>query len=500
MAQIGPLNIFAPNTIIASTPMNNNFSTIKSVYNAHDIATTGVHGVGVGSIVGTTLVQTLTNKTLTNPIINNPIINGATFNGNVVFDSPTFFIDSVAHRVGIGTITPSQKLEVVGNALVDTNTFFVDSVNHRVGIGTLTPQVKEHIFIGAYGGGGPSANNYFVIESNTDAYLSLLTPNVNNSGIIFGDPENNDAGSIVYSHSGDTMFFSTAENIVRGYFDANGLGVGSDAAPGRIIVINPVDGFRQQSSGANFSSIAMSAVPSLSAAIIQSASGGAGSLLPLAFYMGGSEKMRLMTSGNFGIGTTNALAVLHVASGAYGGGGPSTGVHQIIETSGTSNFLTFLNPSNATAGIIFGDVESNVAASITYDHSVDIMNFSTAENVIRASLGSSGFLGVAKLKSGSYVGNGITPHSITGVGFKPVTVLITRETTSGGANNSFSIHQYGKNEPASDVVHSFFYQVTTYGGATQYLRMDADGFSVMQEGPGSSLNQAGFTYYYTAIG
>ncbi len=36
---------------------------------AHDTATTGVHGVGAGTIVGTTLTQTLTNKTLTAPVI-----------------------------------------------------------------------------------------------------------------------------------------------------------------------------------------------------------------------------------------------------------------------------------------------------------------------------------------------------------------------------------------------------------------------------------------------
>jgi hypothetical protein len=34
---------------------------------AHHVATTGVHGVGAGAIVGTTLAQSLTNKTLTSP-------------------------------------------------------------------------------------------------------------------------------------------------------------------------------------------------------------------------------------------------------------------------------------------------------------------------------------------------------------------------------------------------------------------------------------------------
>jgi len=35
----------------------------------HEILTTGVHGVGAGAVVGTTLAQTLSNKTLTNPIV-----------------------------------------------------------------------------------------------------------------------------------------------------------------------------------------------------------------------------------------------------------------------------------------------------------------------------------------------------------------------------------------------------------------------------------------------
>jgi len=38
--------------------------------NIHALLTTGIHGVGAGAIVGTTLAQVLTNKTLTAPIIN----------------------------------------------------------------------------------------------------------------------------------------------------------------------------------------------------------------------------------------------------------------------------------------------------------------------------------------------------------------------------------------------------------------------------------------------
>lgn len=46
---------------------------------AHDTATTGVHGVGAGAIVGTTLTQTLTAKTLISPAIGTSILDT---NGN----------------------------------------------------------------------------------------------------------------------------------------------------------------------------------------------------------------------------------------------------------------------------------------------------------------------------------------------------------------------------------------------------------------------------------
>lgn len=59
---------FSPNTIIRSSYVNQNFTDASSWTTAHDV-TTGVHGVGAGLVVGTTLTQTLTNKTLTSPTI-----------------------------------------------------------------------------------------------------------------------------------------------------------------------------------------------------------------------------------------------------------------------------------------------------------------------------------------------------------------------------------------------------------------------------------------------
>ena len=53
---------------------------------------------------------------------------GDTATGNYSFDSGTFFIDSTNNRVGIGTSTPTNKLEIKNGALYLTN----DSVAHGI--------------------------------------------------------------------------------------------------------------------------------------------------------------------------------------------------------------------------------------------------------------------------------------------------------------------------------------------------------------------------------
>lgn len=56
-----PYNNFVPLTTIYSSQTNSNNGSIKSWADAHEIATTGVHGVGAGTIVGTANANTFTN-------------------------------------------------------------------------------------------------------------------------------------------------------------------------------------------------------------------------------------------------------------------------------------------------------------------------------------------------------------------------------------------------------------------------------------------------------
>lgn len=52
---------------------------------------------------------------------------------------------STAAQTNITSVGTLTSLTISGNLTVDTNTLFVDSTNHRVGISTTTPQTKLHI-------------------------------------------------------------------------------------------------------------------------------------------------------------------------------------------------------------------------------------------------------------------------------------------------------------------------------------------------------------------
>ncbi|PIO08241.1 hypothetical protein COU59_02100 [Candidatus Pacearchaeota archaeon CG10_big_fil_rev_8_21_14_0_10_34_12] len=65
---------------------------------------------------------------------------------NQSFNTNTLFIDAVSGRIGIGTTSPTQLLDVAGNLSVGNGNLFVDNVTGNVGIGTIIPSHELTVF------------------------------------------------------------------------------------------------------------------------------------------------------------------------------------------------------------------------------------------------------------------------------------------------------------------------------------------------------------------
>ena len=106
-----------------------------------------------------------------------------------------------------------------------TATFFANAQN--VGIGITAPLAKLHISNGASGNITPFSP--LVVEGNNNTYINLLSPNANETGVLFGKADNAASGAIVYNNlnSLNGFQFRTNGNLTRMVLDNNGsVGIG----------------------------------------------------------------------------------------------------------------------------------------------------------------------------------------------------------------------------------------------------------------------------------
>jgi hypothetical protein len=258
--------------------------------------------------------------------------------GTLVFQTgavPTTAISiDASQAVGIGTTSPATKLNVVGTVTVDG---VVDVNGGQIDLDTGQPI--------RWGG----------------------------------------AASSIYAGSGtnDMVFTVGSSERFRVNGSSGNLGIGTSSPAARLdaSVSNPTRGIVQRLFNSATSSQTGAQIQFAQNSVADWVIGQPAGTDAFAFWSGrtpsadGTERLRIDSSGNLGIGTSSPAFRLHVSG--------SSSQFALISTTDTTS----------TTGVLFGDSASNTVGRIEYVHSDNGMRFYT-NGTTQATLDSSGNLGL----------------------------------------------------------------------------------------------------------
>lgn len=130
--------------------------------------------------------------------------------GNVTADATTFFVDATNHRIGIGTITPSVILDIIGTSIRQANSA-TDSTNKAFRFQTRNFTNANNDFLLVFGQSKTSANTLILGGGQTGSVAASTV------SIFTGAGNNTDTGTarLTVDSSGNVLLSSlTASKVV----------------------------------------------------------------------------------------------------------------------------------------------------------------------------------------------------------------------------------------------------------------------------------------------
>jgi hypothetical protein len=138
-------------------------------------------------------------------------IGGGSFGGGLNVQGAANVQGSLSITPASGTQTFSNYFSVVSSNPATTSTVFAVTNTNKVGIGTDAPDEKLHVLKASAGTVTADPNSIAVFEGGGNAHISILTPDGQTGGVVFGSPTDNFGSYLTWNYDNNALKLGTAK-------------------------------------------------------------------------------------------------------------------------------------------------------------------------------------------------------------------------------------------------------------------------------------------------
>ena len=183
----------------------------------------------------------------------------------------------------------------------------------KCGIGTSSPDTPLHVHKGSAGSASSDGNAVITAENTNHCIFQMLSPNNVSNRIMFGDPEDANAGEIQYNHTNNDLIFQTAGNQRIRINSSGQVGIGTSspnvlldaggASTNGLAGLTNTNFYTGFANTGTFGGIVAGSGATGNSPFIGASKDGSGNALSLRFITDATARMTIDTSGNIGAPT-----------------------------------------------------------------------------------------------------------------------------------------------------------------------------------------------------